>query len=201
MAQHQTGRPVHIGTEVQQCCINYLNKKKLKKQNIIYKIRLRARLVQFNARSLFKKIDQCRVLFEGENIDIITVLETWLSQIIPVSSINIKGYSTLRQDRNFSCMKKKRGGGLITLIHEKHSNLIQELPNLSISNKHFEALWTKLNMPNCLDIVISNIYRPPNSELLKCIEYLEDCLASINTNKTDVFFLGDLNVDFNNKTD
>ena len=53
-------------------------------------------------------------------------------------------------------------------------------------------------MPHCKDI-ICNIYRPPNGKLDKTIKYLEHCLASINCNKTDIFLMGDLNVDYSSK--
>ena len=114
-------------------------------------------------------------------------------------NVYIPGYTALRQDRKLTNTKKKRGGGLITFVHERHNDIIHELPDLSISNKHCDTLWTKLNMPNCRDIIICNIYRPPGSKLANCIEYLENCLSSINVAKTDIFILWDLNVDFGNK--
>ena len=151
--------------------------------------------MHLNTRSLFKKIDQCRIMFEASNIDIITISETWLTKNIPTSSIQIQGYLSLRQDRSSAGTNKKRGGGLVTLIHETH----KDLPDLSTSNKHCEVLWTKLAMPNCRNMIVCNIYRPPGGKMAKCIEYLELCRGSVNINKTDVIVLGDLNVDFANK--
>ena len=54
-------------------------------------------------------------------------------------------------------------------------------------------------MPHCKDIVICNIYRPPYGKLDKTVKYLENCLSSINSSKTDIFLTGDFNVDYSNK--
>ena len=94
---------------------------------------------------------------------------------------------------------KKAGGGLITFIHDRHRDNTYTLEDLSAFNQNYEALWVKINMPHCKDIVICNIYRPPNGKLDKTIKYLENCLSSINSNKTDIFLIGDFNVDYSNR--
>ena len=159
------------------------------------------KVVHFNVRSLTKKIDQCRILFEGGDIDIITISETWLKQCNPDPTIDIGNYFCIRQDRNLANTTKKRGGGLATYIHRKHLDLLQNLVDLSDSNTNYEAMWIKLDMPQCRDIVVCNLYRPPGSKIDKCTKYLERCLASLNTSKTDIFIIGDFNIHFgNNKT-
>ena len=54
-------------------------------------------------------------------------------------------------------------------------------------------------MTHCKDVVICNIYRPPQGKLDKALKYLDECLGSINTNKDEIYILGDLNVDVKTK--
>ena len=157
------------------------------------------KIVGLNVRSIFKKIDQCRIMFSCSGIDIVTLSETWLKTNVPTKAIDVDNYCTIRQDRNLARTTKKAGGGLITYIHTRHKDKIQTLDDLSESNQNYEALWVRLNMPQCRDIVICNFYRPPSGKLEKTIKYLEHCLASINSNKTDIFITGDFNVDYSNK--
>ena len=49
-------------------------------------------------------------------------------------------------------------------------------------------------------MIICNVYRPPTGDVQKVIKYLDDCLKTINTVKTDVFILGDMNINFKNKS-
>ena len=157
------------------------------------------KLLHLNVRSLFLKIDQCRIAFEDAHLDIMTLSETWLNNSIPTSAVDLANYSSLRLDRKLANTNKKRGGGLITYVHQKHQRNIVELPEISVSNKHCEALWTRVNMTHCKDIIVCNIYRPPGSNLKSCIDYLESSLSRINLKKVDIFIMGDLNVDFSDK--
>ena len=54
-------------------------------------------------------------------------------------------------------------------------------------------------MPHSKDIIYCNIYRPPSGKLKYFLDYLEGCLARINTDKNDIFIMGDINVDYSNK--
>ena len=154
------------------------------------------KFLNWNVRSLFKKIDQCRILFNDTNIDIVAISETWLTKSIQDQAVSINGYNSVRLDRDLSKTKKKWGGGLITYINSKHSNNLQELQELSATTPNYEALWVKINMPTSKDIIVCNFYRPPNGKLDKSVKYLEDSLACINMSKTDVFILGDFNTNF-----
>ena len=67
-----------------------------------------------------------------------------------------------------------------------------------LSNEHIEAQWVRIHRPSCKDYMICNMYLPPNSDLSKAVVYLEDCLNTLIISKTDVFLLGDMNVDYTN---
>ena len=155
--------------------------------------------MHFNIRSLTKKIDQCRILFDGSNIDVITVSETWLKSNTPTEAISINGFQCTRLDRKIPGTNKKRGGGVLTYINQKHAKNVKELTEISETNTNVEALWTRISMTHCKDVVICNIYRPPQGKLDKALKYLEECLGNINTNKDEIYILGDLNVDVKTK--
>ena len=70
---------------------------------------------------------------------------------------------------------------------------------MDISSDHIEAQWLHIYRPNCKDVVICNIYRPPKGDLKKAISYLDDCLKTLNLPKTDIFLICDLNINYKNK--
>ena len=57
-----------------------------------------------------------------------------------------------------------------------------------------------INRPHCKNIVICTLYRPPSGDLKKAILYLEECLSSLNLSKANLFILGDMNVNYKNKS-
>ena len=162
------------------------------------------KLVHMNVRSLVKKIDQIRIMLHESNLDVLSFSETWLKPHINTKIVELKGYKSIRLDRVVSAGRpkkynKKRGGGLLLYINEKHVANTESLDTLNLSNNHVEAQWVHIHRPACKDVVVCNIYRPPTGNLAKAISYLEDCLKVINLGKTDVFVIGDMNVNYINK--
>ena len=158
------------------------------------------KMVHCNIRSLVKKIDQVKLLVEGSGIDIITISETWLKQHLNTSLFNLEGYYAFRQDRNQRLKPGKRGGGLICYVSHKHASSCEILSELDKSNDYIEAQWLYIHRQHCKDMVICNIYRPPKGDLRKAITYLDECLQTLNVSKTDLFILGDLNINYKNKS-
>ena len=161
------------------------------------------KIAHLNVWSIVKKIDRLRVLLLDSKIDLLTLSETWLKSHIQTESIDIPGCVALRLDRLDRAGKgksKKRGGGLLTYVRTCYASLSENLVDISISNEDIEAQWTLIHRPNCKNVVICNIYRPPNGNLKKAILYLDECIRTVNLAKVDLFLLGDLNVDFKNKS-
>ena len=92
----------------------------------------------------------------------------------------MKGYKLFRTDRSATGKTKKREGGLITYIRDCCSSSCEQLDSLVMSNEYMEAQWIHLHRLQCKDIIICNLYRPPNGNLKKAVTYLENCLSSIN---------------------
>ena len=159
------------------------------------------KLVHLNVRSLVKKMDQIRLMLNNSHIDVITFSETWLKPHLHTKLVELTGYEPVRLDRNTKSGKhvKKKGGGLITYVKQNHASDLESLDALNISNEYMEAQWVYIHRPSCKNVIVCNMYRPPTGDLSKAIVYLDNSLKSFNLSKTDIFLLGDMNVNYKNK--
>ena len=158
------------------------------------------KMVHWNVRSMPKKIDQMRALVADSPIDILTISESWLKPHLHTNLISISGFDVFRQDRSTKPKSKKRGGGLLTYINKKHSSQCEPLLELNTSNENIEVQWILIHRPNCKNVVVCNVYRPPNGNLDKAVDYLDECLKTLNLSKLNLFIIGDLNVNYQNKS-
>ena len=169
------------------------------------------KILHWNVRSIIRKIDQVRMLLANSTIDVVMISESWLKPHLHSGLVSIDGFQVFRQDRvskMSECKSKtksksklsKRGGGLLTFVNVKHSSFCEPLEDLCTSNENIEAQWILIHRPNCKNVVIGNVYRPPNGKLDKATRYLDDCLKTVNMSKVNVFILGDLNVNFKNRS-
>ena len=65
-----------------------------------------------NIRSLVSKIEDLEIVVSQNNAVIVCITETWLTESIPNSPVDIKNYSVVRKDRK----PDKRGGGVCAYI-------------------------------------------------------------------------------------
>ena len=158
------------------------------------------KLVHMNVRSITKKIDQLKTMLHDVKLDVITMSESWLNNSVSSNSLLLNNYVMFRQDRNLSVVSKKRGGGLLTYIASKHAADSEELPDISKSNADIEAQWSIIYSPKCRNVAICNVYRPPTGNVKRAIDYLEESLGSFDLERTDVFILGDLNINYLNNS-
>ena len=152
------------------------------------------KFIHLNVRSLTRKMDQIRLMLSDLNLDIITFSETWLKSYMNSSVVELNGYKLFRLDRG---EKKIGGGGLSTYVHDNYVSSAE--PVDSMNNEHIKAQWIYIHRPSCKNVYVSNMYRLPNGDLKKAIMYLDECLMSVNVGKTNVFLLGDMNVNYKNK--
>ena len=133
-------------------------------------------------------------------MDIFGVSETWLKPHLHSNRVSISGYQSYRLDRPTGPKtKKKRGGGLITYVSEKYASVCEPLIELDRSDKNIETQWILLHRANCKNVVTCNLYRPPNGNLKKVLDYLDDCVKSLNISKLGLFLIGDWKVDYQNR--
>ena len=70
---------------------------------------------------------------------------------------------------------------------------------MNISCGNIECQWIELCYEHQRNIIIGNVYRPPNGDVDEFIEHLENCIGKIDTGKKDIFICGDVNIDMLDK--
>jgi hypothetical protein len=139
-----------------------------------------------NATSLNNKIDELRAINCTNEMDVISITETWYKE---TSDININGYNVYRKDR-----LKQKGGGVCIYINNRLCSYEVSIDQLN--DQSIEQVWT------CAEygkekILIGCIYRPPdtnnatNVKIMKSIRTAKE--AIIKKLFTSVIINGDFN--------
>ena len=115
-------------------------------------------VVQLNIRGLCSKQSQLIQLIDNciiEKVpDVVILCETWLSPFSP--SFTIPGYDLCHKDR-----QTKKGGGVALLVSNKIRYRL--LNNKNTNNTTFESICVELKLKNHQKLLISSLYRPPNT--------------------------------------
>ena len=122
-------------------------------------------MAHLNVRSLknIAHLLEVKELVKFNNIDILTISETWLNSTVTNSEIAIENYKIYRLDR-----LHKKGGGVCAHIKKNlKATVLEQLSQISESN--FHQLWIKIQSKKNKSIVICVTYRPPDCAL-NCFE-------------------------------
>ena len=163
--------PGPINFEIKQCC-----KRRLK-------------VCHLNIRSLLPKIDSLRLFINKNPFDVIAVTETWLKPAITDAELRIPNYTITRHDRT-----AKSGGGTALYIRDG----LPYRTRADLQND-IETCWIEIIRPNTKSLFICSVYKPPNFNIENFIEKLENDISKIQE-KAEVMLLGDLNVDYNQRS-
>ena len=144
-----------------------------------------------NTRSLVNKIEDLEVVINQNDVDIVCITETWLTNNISNSVVDISNYTLVRKDRSAD----KRGGGVCTYIKSSIDfTTIDEL-----NDSPFESLWVYLR-PNRLPrgfscLIIGIIYHPPQDDDATFTDHLISSLdAALNKYpNAGIMLVGDFN--------
>lgn len=142
-------------------------------------------VAHLNICSLRNKIHDIAELLENYNLNILAISETHLDETINNSLLHINGYSLYRHDRNLY------GGGVAFYVQDQLPVRIRE----DLGCIGVEALWLEVQLPHIRPIMIGCCYRPPNAPIV-CLDricYMLDRACDLNR---EIFFLGDLNIDW-----
>jgi exonuclease III len=112
------------------------------------------RIAHLNITSLPKYIDQLRAYLINKPVDIFTINETRLDESISDEEVNIEGYNLYRKDR---C---RSGGGVAIYTRDvlNAREMSQFVP------KDIEAVCLEIVKHKTKPILVTCIYRPPNSK-------------------------------------
>lgn len=146
-------------------------------------------MLNLNCRSLFNKLDEIEVFISSTKIDfdVIIFTETWLKPHNEKIT-NLNNYNSITLSR-----KQKIGGGIAFFINKNiayiHRNeLTKDNINIEIELDIIEIIKIKSN------IIIINIYRPPNTQLEIFFNVISQLLDKITKENKIIYLIGDFNI-------
>ena len=163
-------------------------------------------IVHLNAGSLLAgaKFEMFKIQVESSKVDILGISESWLTEAIPDGMVKLEKYTTFRLDRqwndNGDPSFSKRGGGLICYINNDLPACGEKFGHLNSSSKDLEMQWLLVKIKNLRDIVIINIYRPPQGDYKKACKIINESIAKANLkDNAEIYLMGDFNIDLKDK--
>ena len=155
-------------------------------------------LTHLNIRSLPAHLDLFAFYLKDSNISCATLSETWLTDLVPSTLMNIDGYTLTRLDRKTRAHNNqtKKGGGVAAYIHNSFDFSDSELAHLNLSNNNSEIQWLTISKPYIKKLIIANVYRPPKGSIINFLDHINHCYAQLQKSPhNEIFILGDLNID------
>ena len=136
-------------------------------------------LLFLNIRSLRCNFDNLVGFIEtyNENLSIICLSETWLTETDPLAMYNIPGFQPIVS----RCRTNKRGGGVAFYVKTGIDFIINE--NIVCENG-IEALCIRLKNGSLSSTNICVFYRPPNINIDHFYSFLERNLETMVNSKT-----------------
>lgn len=156
-------------------------------------------ILNFNAQGLLdaSHFEQICVFVEKNNIDIISIEETWLNSSINDKLIAISGYKLYRSDRNLKRAKKKKGGGVCCYIRDNFKIIRAEKSSKS-KYSLIDYLIIEIQSDRA-KFLFCNFYRHhenPDSDTNEIFEHV----VSLSLEYENVFICGDFNANYFEKT-
>ena len=129
-------------------------------------------LAHFNVRSLSKNFDQLHYFIEQLkfNHGVIGVCETWLKEDAPTSLFTIDGYTLISNNRI-----DRRGGGVGFYV-SKHLKF-KLIDECCITLDTIESIFIEIELLNKKNIIVGEVYRPPNSNSASFLDSLTSILS------------------------
>ena len=90
----------------------------------------------YNIRSVYKNVDELKVLLNGSNIDCLCLQETFLGSVISDPEISVPGYNIIRCDRHEGSGKSS-GGGL--MFYTKSKRDFREIEHSHVCTPNIET--------------------------------------------------------------
>ena len=149
-------------------------------------------LQQLNIRSLNQNLTKLTDFLKTLNLDlsIIGISETWLDgKNQNCDYVGIEGYNFVHESRT------DRSGGGVGLFVNNNINF-KLRPDLStFDSQIMESLFTEIIRPKLSNIIIWNIYRPPNSNMQMFIDKMNTIMSKVTNEQKECLLLGDFNID------
>jgi len=155
-------------------------------------------LLHHNIRSASKNLEQLieYVTSLGFTFSVIGLSETWLQE----STMDI--YGIANYTATHQCRQGRRGGGVSLYVH--NSIPYKERNDLLCNSDCIESVFIEFDgkMVGCQqNVIIGNIYRPPNTDINVFNECMSRILSTIKNENKLCYCMGDYNINIlNNET-
>ena len=150
------------------------------------------KVFHLNVNGILGKMDKLKLLLSDthKNIQIFSISETHLHTSISDTELCIDGYTIIRKD-----CKKGTYGGVLCYIR----NDISFQRRLDLEKPELEAIWIELFIPKSKSLLISVVYKPPESSrhLHKNFTTIfDDMISTAVSENKEILLSGDLNVNY-----
>ena len=125
-----------------------------------------------------------RIYLEKEPLDILSINESRLDETISTDVVSIPGYELIFKNRN-------RMGGGVAIYYRSILN-IKNRQDLIPAN--VEAVCLEVTRPKSKPILITSVYRPPNSQM-ELFNEIESLFQNLDNEHKEQIIVGDFNCD------
>ena len=153
------------------------------------------KLVHMNTRSLYRKLDELRLLYS--EYDFLCCSETRLDDRYSNGILYIDNIKIFRLDRmslaNAGYLYNN-GGGVCIYVMSKWVPYATVCDLGTLSSPDFEILTLKINKPNFKRFFVSVVYKPPRGDSKECMDFIKIFLDQ--NPHSEYWILGAFNVDY-----
>ena len=144
-------------------------------------------IMHLNARSIRNKFDEIQNMLTASGVDwsVVCISETWLKEY------QLPYYFIDKYEMFASCRDNGEGGGSLLYVSKRMDVKRRQ----DLESNLFETTFVEINhsMLNRKNIIIGNVYRPPNSSHNLFMEYVENLLDLLERERKTVILSGDFN--------
>ena len=165
-------------------------------------------IAHLNVASIFgaSKFELMRQQLTMSKLNVLCLSMTWLNGYVHDDLVEVERYSLARWDRNWAeegrglNPRVKKGGGLLCYVSQSYVMDKFKFAELNLTGKDLEMQCVLLDMEHMRNIVIINIYRPPQGDYKRACRLIGQALnkADLKDN-VEVYLLGDYNIDINDR--
>lgn len=149
-------------------------------------------VLNLNIRSLTKNYDHLGTFLSTLNhsFSVIGLSETWLTENSKESGLyELPGYNSVH------AIRQSRTGGGVSIFVKQNLNFIQR-DDLILNNDegNVESIFVELETSKSKNIVIGQIYKPPDVDIIKFNDGMNTVLSKVNQEDKICYILGDFNI-------
>ena len=143
------------------------------------------RLVHYNIQSLLSVLDSFRITHERKPFSLICLSETWLTEDIADSEVQLSGYSIIRRDR-MNTGKDRRGGGVAIYVASE----LNTIRRPDLEHETLEHIVLEVRVEKRKPFLVLCVYIPPKDPGCHALGTLSTILEKCIDSGLDVVLMG-----------